>query len=701
MRLKRRIFCAIFALVLIIFSMAFYIIPAQAGVGIAADAGDNTVSINPNTVTAGDTATITATGDNQDIIPNNLDERYIPTDWTSSEAGKSGVFALVGGDYTSDYTPASAGNHTVTVTFQKQQYSDLDGWCDVFGETDTKTAVLTVNSPAAVEHIPAYTSSEINGRVIDARNGMKVSDIPAVVDNFRNGNITLCMNIVQAIVVRQLDGNIVPFGITSLISISGPQSVSVTVSFSERTILVSGLEKGKNYILSVNYDLGSGKNTTIGTIEIIVDDEGKVDFTSTLIDPYGKITDADTEKPIEGAVVTLCYADTERNRAAGMVPDTIVSLPYVASLRLNNNVNPQASDVRGAYGFIAFPSSDYYITAVKEGYDRYVSPLISAEQGICRFDFQMHQAKFQITRLGGADRIDTSLIIAEAGNGDRVSNVLLATADNYPDALTGSVLAYRLNAPILLVGNTDADQEKVLNYLKTNLDPSGNVYILGGTAVVSTTMENKIKDSGFRSIIRLAGTDRYGTSVKIAENLSVKAGTPIVLVSGEDYPDALSISSIAAQMQYPILLSHNDEIDKITCMEIAAINPGKVYIIGEEGAVGKNIEKQISQLTGLGMDDIIRIGDIDRYATSVSVAQYFNLSGEDICIATGDSFPDALSGSVYAANHKAPVILIGNSLSDEVINYLKGKRPARVILFGGDAVVSKYVEQQIKLLADN
>nr|WP_158408351.1 cell wall-binding repeat-containing protein [Desulfosporosinus fructosivorans] len=46
----------------------------------------------------------------------------------------------------------------------------------------------------------------------------------------------------------------------------------------------------------------------------------------------------------------------------------------------------------------------------------------------------------------------------------------------------------------------------------------------------------------------------------------------------------------------------------------------------------------------------------DRYAISLAVAQYFDLSGQSVCIATGNNFPDALTGSVYAANFDAPII---------------------------------------------
>lgn len=302
-----------------------------------------------------------------------------------------------------------------------------------------------------------------------------------------------------------------------------------------------------------------------------------------------------------------------------------------------------------------------------------------------------------VQRLFGQTRVDTALAIAKANYTGTLSNVILATADDYPDALTGSVLAYKLNAPILLVGSSDTDQAKVLDYMKSNLDPAGTVYILGGTGVVSSALEGKITAVGFPNITRLGGADRYETSVKIAEQLKVKTGTPIVLAYGENYPDALSISSLAAEMQYPILLVQKDGLSDAVKNEISALKPSKVYIIGGEGVISTAVESQVAQVTSLSKTNIVRIAGKDRYETSLAVAQYFNLSG-NVCVATGSNFPDALAGSVYAATHNAPIILADGSLSDQVMNYLKGKKLTGATLFGGEAVVSKDIEQQLRQL---
>ena len=168
-----------------------------------------------------------------------------------------------------------------------------------------------------------------------------------------------------------------------------------------------------------------------------------------------------------------------------------------------------------------------------------------------------------------------------------------------------------------------------------------------------------------------------------------------MLAYGDNYPDVLSISSIAAEMQYPILLVQKDGLSDAVKNEIAAIKPSKVYIIGGEGVIGSTVENQVTQTTSLDKANIVRIAGVDRYETSLAIAQYFNLSGQGVCIATGNNFPDAMAGSVYAANHNAPIILADGGLSDQVINYLTSKNLNGAILFGGEAVVSKEIEKQL------
>ena len=67
-----------------------------------------------------------------------------------------------------------------------------------------------------------------------------------------------------------------------------------------------------------------------------------------------------------------------------------MQLPSIDGFKPNNNADPQVSDTSGAYGFMVFPNSDYYIVATKDGYAKYTSPTISVGQDIVKWDFKMN-----------------------------------------------------------------------------------------------------------------------------------------------------------------------------------------------------------------------------------------------------------------------------------------------------------------------
>ncbi|AET67613.1 conserved repeat protein [Desulfosporosinus orientis DSM 765] len=635
------------------------------------------------------------------------------------------IGSLTGGSITANPTSATSGsaiNLTITPDSGMQLMPGTlkynDGRDHIITGTSFTMPAANVVVSAVFEAVPNSThegggggsfsggssassgGSTVTGSVINGTTGATVSNLTGTVTIDSNGNYAVSMQAAQTLSFQQSDGTSSPLSDLTKVSYVSAADSSVAVS-ADGTINFANLAKGTDNQYKITYDLGNGQTITLGTLEITVSSSGTVSLKCTLIDPYGIITDAATGKPVVGTKVTLYYANTERNKTNGKTPDTVVTLQGIDGFKPNNNQNPQTSDAKGAYGFMVFPDTDYYIVASKEGYESYTSPTISVGQDIVHWDFEMNTPINGVNRLAGQNQVDTALAIAKANYTGTLSNVVLATAGNYPDALAGSVLAYKLNAPILLVGSSEADQAKVLDYMKSNLATSGNVYILGGTAVVSADMEAKIKADGFSQISRLGGTDRYKTSVKIADQLQVKSGTPIVLAFGENYPDALSISSVAAESQYPILLVQKDEISDVVKNEIAAIKPSKVYIIGGEGVISSAVESQVEQITSLDKTNIIRIAGQDRYDTSLAVAQYFNLAGQSVCIATGNNFPDALAGSVYAANHNTSIVLADGSLSDQVVNYLKGKKLTGVTIFGGEAVVRKGIEQQLSQLIGN
>lgn len=280
-----------------------------------------------------------------------------------------------------------------------------------------------------------------------------------------------------------------------------------------------------------------------------------------------------------------------------------------------------------------------------------------------------------VTRIGGQDRFSTSVKIAESIYSGQIDNVVLSTGYNFPDALSGSVLAESVGGPILLVGTSPntTDSSLALNYINNHLNKTGKVYLLGGGGVISTSFETKLISMGYNSanIIRLGGADRLQTSMKIASELNAAHSTSIVIATQNDFPDALSISPIAALRGWPILLTDKDKLSSDVESYILSIKPDKVYISGGTGVVSDTVKNRIETLLNYGDDKVIRLGGSDRYATSRIINSALVQDPSEVVITTGLQYPDALSGSVYAALKGGTVILTDPSKVLEAQNYIK------------------------------
>lgn len=295
-------------------------------------------------------------------------------------------------------------------------------------------------------------------------------------------------------------------------------------------------------------------------------------------------------------------------------------------------------------------------------------------------------------RLGGSDRYETSMKIAkEALNGGKMKSVILASGLDFPDSLSASSLSAKYDAPILLVNKNAANSRETLNYIKNNMNKDGTIYILGGTTAVSDDIIDNLKNNGFTNFNRLGGSDRYETNRIINKNVGIEKGTPVVIANGLDFADALSISSISGIKGMPIYITKKDAIDNKTLSEIQNIAPSKIYIVGGNSAISSDVENTLKGITS----DITRLGGADRYETSIAIAKHFDLDTDTVAIANGLAFPDALSGSVLASKHNAPILLVKNDVSKQKA-YLDTTNINRVYVLGGTTVINDSLVQELK-----
>ncbi|MGD6991102.1 cell wall-binding repeat-containing protein [Sutcliffiella horikoshii] len=250
-----------------------------------------------------------------------------------------------------------------------------------------------------------------------------------------------------------------------------------------------------------------------------------------------------------------------------------------------------------------------------------------------------------ISRLSGPTRYDTSAAISTTG-WKQAETVIIARGDSFPDALAGAPLAYKLNAPILLT-----NKDKLSSSTSAEIKRLGakKVIILGGTGAVTTAVEKELKGMKL-TVERISGSTRYETANAIAKR--VGNNKQVVLAYGKNFPDALAIASYAAEKGYPILLTDKDKIAESTKKLVKEYGSSKVIVVGGESVISQKVVQSLS------MKNVERIGGKNRYETAANIITRLNLKTDKAFIANGTGFADALTGSVLAAKHQAPLLLV-------------------------------------------
>lgn len=344
----------------------------------------------------------------------------------------------------------------------------------------------------------------------------------------------------------------------------------------------------------------------------------------------------------------------------------------------------------------------YFILETRNSRGYWCNPIVSPFKVVA--DTSSVPVKIeQVMRFGGQNRYETSKLIAENNFGSNLENVVLASGNDFPDGLAGVTLAKKLNAPLLLLDKSvDSSGSKiVLQYILNKLNKNGKIYILGGEGAISQSYIDYFEQNGYskNNIIRIGGVNRNETSVKIAESLNLAQGTPIIISNNSAFADALSISPKAGFSQWPVLLTASNTLSEEVEKYIKNIKPSAVYIVGGNAAISESVKNKIKEITGYDDSSIVRLGGKDRYETVQKINSYFYENNLDkIYVASGDNFPDSLSGSVVAAIQGKPLVLVSQSSyisGAKSINDVTGSNKVSINVFGGNKIITNYLISKI------
>lgn len=204
---------------------------------------------------------------------------------------------------------------------------------------------------------------------------------------------------------------------------------------------------------------------------------------------------------------------------------------------------------------------------------------------------------------------------------------------------------------------------------------------------------------GETQIKRLSGSDRYATAAAISKARFAGGASTVFVATGASFPDALSGSAAAAKFNGPILLTDQRFLSNATRTELDRLNPSRIIILGGTSAVSSNVATQLAAYAGT----VERWSGADRFATAAVVSKKTFGSGVPVAyIATGMTFPDALSGGSIAGKNGAPILLVKQySLPGVTASELARLKPGKIVILGGTGAVGENVAQALKSYASS
>jgi hypothetical protein len=193
---------------------------------------------------------------------------------------------------------------------------------------------------------------------------------------------------------------------------------------------------------------------------------------------------------------------------------------------------------------------------------------------------------------------------------------------------------------------------------------------------------------------RVSGPDRWVTGVALARGRTNREGFSgtIYLASGTDFPDALAGGAAAAAERAALVLNPPDAVHPNVRQLLEDAQPERLVILGGAAAISPQVEDELRARFSF---PVTRLSGPDRFATAVEISRT-RAAGQvdEVMIATGTGFADALAAGPASAQLAAPLLLVApDALPQVVAEELTRLAPCTVTVVGGRNAVSDEVAE--------
>lgn len=296
-----------------------------------------------------------------------------------------------------------------------------------------------------------------------------------------------------------------------------------------------------------------------------------------------------------------------------------------------------------------------------------------------------------VVRYEGRSRENVAENVAEAHFSDS-NKVIIVNREKFPDAISATNISQG-DYPVLYTrdGRVSDSTMELLESM-----PLDEIYVLGGNLSVNESVVEQLEEAIDVEVTRVAGRSRYDANVSAVEE-NFNQANHVVIASGEVYSDALYGVSYANTVNSPVVLTNTNRLETSTIELLEELGVEEATIIGGPLTVTDAVEDQLSEL---GIEHT-RIAGRNRYIGSAEVAAASYEDPENVVVASGEVFSDALVSAPLAQKLDAPILLVRENRMEEVVeDFFTDNRLdlESVYIQGGPLTISPTIEQQIEAL---
>lgn len=158
-------------------------------------------------------------------------------------------------------------------------------------------------------------------------------------------------------------------------------------------------------------------------------------------------------------------------------------------------------------------------------------------------------------------------------------DLIVVRGDQIIDYTVVSSYSSTYSVPIVSVSPDNISREMRQSLINYEKDGHNNAILIGGTAAISSDIEQELVDMGFNTE-RLWDWDRYGTSARVAIDLW-QSSDAAVMVDAAQADNLITAQRYGLELGLPILFADSDRIPDSVITAIEELAVEKIYVIGD------------------------------------------------------------------------------------------------------------------------